>query len=116
MTAQDDGWIQFKCLEVTQPIGTFYVGVMKSSDLVKVAYADVRRIEGERREVETYLGIERPLSRKRVAELKEYVSTLDAAFPSSVIVAVKSVDEQGRANVRYDRGRGLLELRDREDI
>ena len=63
MTIVFDEWIESKCLEVTQPIGTFYVGVFDSRDLVRLSRADVRRIEGEQREVETYLGIERPLNR-----------------------------------------------------
>lgn len=112
MTDQNTGWIQFRCLELTQPIGTFYVGIMNCKDLARLSYTDVRRIgiEGERREVETYLGIERPLSRKRVAELKDYVTTVDATFPSSIIVAVQATDTQ------YDRETSLLSLREGADI
>ena len=51
MDNQNGGWVQLKCLEARQPIGTFYVGVMKSRDLVRISYTDVRRIEGERRDI-----------------------------------------------------------------
>lgn len=80
--------ITIKCLEISQPIGTFYVGVMDFKDLVKISYRDVRRLE--KRDVESYLGIERPLSPKRVEELKQYVDTLDATFPTGVILAISS--------------------------
>lgn len=103
-----NGWIRIKCLEVTQPIGTFYVGVLNSKDLYKVTYTDIRRIEGERRDVETHLGIERPLNRNRVAEIKQYVTTRDATFPSSIIVAVDSI------NVDYEDD--VLLLEDKEDV
>ena len=101
-------WIQMKCLEVKQPIGTFYTTVMKSSDLIKLSWVDVRRIEGEKREVETHLGIERPLNRKRVSEIKQYVTTVDATFPSSVILAVDST------NSEYDEG--VLFLKNDRDV
>jgi DGQHR domain-containing protein len=83
---------------------------MKYLDLLRVSWADVRRIEGERREVETYLGIERPLNPKRVAELKQYVRTVDASFPSSIILAVES------ANTSYDKEAGTISLYDGENV
>lgn len=102
--------ISIPCLEVVQPIGDFYVGVLGFRDLTRITYTDVRRIEAEQREVETYLGIERPLNVKRVAELKQYVQTVDASFPSSVILAVSSEDAE------YDEGERMLHLRDAENV
>ena len=75
---------------IEQPIGEFYVGVMSSKRLQAITWFDVRRIEKER-EVETYLGIQRPLRPKRVKEIAEYVTTIDACFPTSVLIAVPSV-------------------------
>lgn len=90
--------ISFPCIKVSQPIGEFYIAAISSKDLYKVSWADVRRIENERREIETYLGIQRPLNKKRVEELQLYVTTSDACFPTSVILAVPGVcavyDEQ----------------------
>src|SRR4029077_660018 len=87
--------IRCDCIEVVQPIGTFYIGSMDSSDLVKISYADVRRIED--RDLEVLSGIERPHSPKRVAELRRYVTNVDASFPTGIILAVAS--EHGT----YDR-------------
>lgn len=82
--------IKIPCLEITQPIGTFYVGVMNSNDLYKIAYADIRRIE--KRDIEKIVGIERPLSNSRVKEIKQYVTNKDATFPTGVILAIESKD------------------------
>lgn len=87
---QNKEYIEFECLEVTQPIGTFYIGSIDAKDLIDISYADVRRIK--ERDVEKYLGIQRPLSESRVSELKQYVNVVDATFPTSVILAVKSED------------------------
>ena len=40
----DSSVVKVKCLPVTQPIGTFYVGAMSASDLVDISWADIRRI------------------------------------------------------------------------
>jgi len=84
----DQKKIKCDCIEVVQPIGTFYIGSIDSADLVKISYADVRRIED--RDVEVLSGIERPLSAKRVAELRKYVKNIDASFPTGIILAVDS--------------------------
>lgn len=39
--------------------------------------------------IETYLGIQRQLRDDRVEEIKRYVTTIDATFPSAVILAVE---------------------------
>lgn len=103
-----NGFIRFRCMEVVQPIGTFYIGAIESRDLVRISYADVRRME--KRDVEEYLGIERPLSLSRVAELKQYVNTIDASFPTSVILAVSS------EKAEYDSKSGLMTITNEEDV
>jgi DGQHR domain-containing protein len=82
-------YIEVKCLEVNQPIGTFYIGVIGWKDLLLISFADIRRL-GDERTLDNYLGIQRELSPKRVEELKQYVNTVDATFPTSVILAVES--------------------------
>ncbi len=96
--------VAFPCFQVRQPIGVFYVGVIDSQELLELTYSDIRRMRDEPREVETYLGIERPLSTKRVNEIRQYVQTVSAAFPSSIIVAVES--EQAE----FDEETGTLQL------
>lgn len=92
MTQTDNDWIKMKVHHINQPIGRFYFGVINYSDLLKISYSDIRRLDSNRREVEDYLGIERPLNRNRVGELKDYVNTYDATFPSPIILAIPEED------------------------
>lgn len=75
-------------LAVRQPIGEFYIASVNAKDLVEISYSDVRRLAEEQRDVERYLGIQRPVSSKRIKQIKEYVRGNDATFPTAVIVAV----------------------------
>lgn len=72
-------------IEVLQPIGTFYVGVISSDELVKISSADIREMETE---LDSYMGIQRNLSKSRVKDLSSYVNNVDATFPTSIILAV----------------------------
>lgn len=89
--------ITFNYLKVVQPLGEFYIASIDAKRLVEITEFDVRRVLYEERDVERYLGIQRPLSRSRVKEIKSYVQTLDACFPTGVIIAVPlacvSIDE-----------------------
>jgi DGQHR domain-containing protein len=87
----DGKFIEIRCIELKQPIGPFYIGSINADDLVEIAYSDIRRLE-----IEEYLGIQRPLSNKRVDELGNYVNIIDATFPTSIILALSSDD------VEYD--------------
>ncbi len=78
--------ISMPCIRVTQPIGEFFIGAIDAADLVNISFADVRRPDG--RDIERYIGTERDLSEGRVAEIRKYVTNVDACFPTSVILAV----------------------------
>lgn len=96
--------IQFKCLKVKQPIGEFYIGTIGYKDLIDISYADVRRLEKREREIETYIGIQRPLSANRVKQINKYVNLIDATFPTGVILSVSSDD------VDYNSDGGIMTL------
>ncbi|HCE3719083.1 TPA: DGQHR domain-containing protein [Vibrio parahaemolyticus] len=93
-------------LKISQPIGEFYFGKIKSRDLFEIAEADVRRMEGKNREVENYLGIQRPLKKNRVDEIRNYIPTVDATFPNSIIISVDSdnsyFNEEGQLVLEYE--------------
>ena len=80
--------LSFKCLEITQPIGSFYVAGIPAGDVLEIAKADIRRID--ERDIERIVGIQRELVHKRVKEIKQYVNNIDATFPTSIILAVDS--------------------------
>lgn len=75
---------------IRQPIGDIFVARVDATTIQQITYFDVRRTIRDERDVERYLGIQRPLNTKRVEELHKYVGFLDATFPSSIIVAVES--------------------------
>lgn len=109
--------IKINCIEVTQPIETFYVGKIDWQDLLKIAKKDIERIrqEGEGT-IDGYLGIQRELSKNRLAEIAEYVSFNDATFPNSIVISIDSTtynetnDEIEENILSFENG--ILELRD----
>jgi len=93
----------FPVLKARQPIGEFFVGVLDSKRLCQITHFDVRRILHER-ELETYLGIQRPLNEDRVKEIEQYVETVDACFPTAVILSIRG------ACAKYDEAGKILTL------
>ena len=92
--------ISFKALRISQPIGEFFIGVMDAKDLVTISVADVRRLHDN--EFDEYIGIQRRLSPTRTKELKKYVKTEDATFPTAVILAVDA------ENAEFDEATGIM--------
>lgn len=70
-------------IEITQSVGTFYVGKIKSSSLVNISKT-IRRNESN--------GIQRELAQKRVKEIAKYCEDPDAAFPTPIILHIKGED------------------------
>jgi len=104
------GLLEFPCIEVTQPIGTFYIGSLDNNIIQKIAWADVRRIEGDRREVEIISGLQREINKTRVNKIAAYVKTIDATFPTSIILAIKEED------ATFDVERNVMSVRDGVDV
>ena len=75
---------------VSQPVGQFYIGVMRADHLLSITSFDYRRMLYDSGYVD-FLGIQRELNPKRIGEIKKYVGTVDACFPTSIVI---SVDEK----------------------
>lgn len=84
---EQDYRIELPCVRVCQPIGEFFIASIDSAILREITYSDVRKLRGER-EVDEYLGIQREVNSRRVKEIGKYVNTIDACFPTAVILAV----------------------------
>lgn len=95
--------ITFRALPVRQPIGVFFVGVMDARDLVEISVADVRRLHET--EFDEYIGIQRRLDPSRSRDLKKYVHSYDATFPTGIILAVRE------ENALWDEAASSLTLR-----
>ena len=73
---------EIKVIEITQPIGTFYIGKINSNDLIESSYVHRRGDDNK--------GIQRDISIKRVMEIESYCKDPDATFPTPLIVSVDS--------------------------
>ena len=80
----------FPCLKTSQPIGELFLASIPFDVITKIAYFDVRRVLQDERDVEKYLGIQRPLNTRRVSDLEKYVNYYDASFPTAIIVAIEN--------------------------
>ncbi len=80
--------LELSVLKVKQPIGEFFIASISAKDLVEISFSDVRRLASNQRDVEKYLGIQRPVSPKRIKDIKKYIEGSDATFPTAVIIAV----------------------------
>jgi DGQHR domain-containing protein len=107
---EQEKWITIPCIEIRQPIGGFYIAGIPSKDLVHISFADRRRIIEREREIEVVSGIQREISPKRVAELRQYVTTIDACFPTGVIIAISDKDAKFDAEKKMMRIRNLDEV------
>lgn len=90
-------------IKITQPVGTFYVVSMDFRDVLEIAKADVRTLDNDG-SFDNYLGIQRKVSKKRQNEIASYCTTIDATFPTSVILSIQSLDENGldNGNIRFE--------------
>ncbi len=102
---EDQIEFSISCLRVIQPLGEFFIASIPFTRLCEITDFDVRRVVDEERGFETYLGIQRPLNPSRVKEIAHYVNTIDACFPTSVIIAIP-----GQCAI-YDDGSRTLTLR-----
>lgn len=100
--------ISFQALRVRQPIGDFFIGVMDARDLVEISVADVRRLHETK--FDEYIGVQRRLDPVRSKDLKKYVKSYDATFPTSVILAVRE------ENAIWNEDSGQLTLKESEGI
>lgn len=78
--------ISLNIIKVNQPIGTIYVGKISPSLLLEMSTVDRRRIV----EDDEVLGIQRDLKPEKVAQIRSYLSSIDATFPNSIIVNTTS--------------------------
>lgn len=82
--------ISIPVFQISQPIGDFYVGVMRADHLLSICEFDYRRMQYTSGYID-FLGFQRELNKKRIKDIKQYVGTIDACFPTSIVI---SIDEK----------------------
>jgi DGQHR domain-containing protein len=78
----------FKVQEINQKDGSFYSACIPARSLTAITYSDVRRLVDEERDVERYLGVQRPINKARVKKIRDYILSPDPTFPTAIIIAV----------------------------
>ncbi len=94
----------FLVQEVKQKNGAFFSACLPAEILTQITFSDVRRLVDEERDVERYLGVQRPISRDRVKKIRDYILSPDPTFPTAIIVAI---DERC---VRFDPETSMMTL------
>jgi DGQHR domain-containing protein len=79
--------VRIPVFQITQPIGEFFVGVINSVELLRICEFDYRRMQYNNGYME-FLGIQRKVDPKRIAKISDFVGTVDACFPSSIVISV----------------------------
>jgi DGQHR domain-containing protein len=100
--------ISFRVLEIEQPIGVFYVGVMNALDVYTTSFADARQLKD--RDMDLYIGIQRPLNAQRLQEISKYIANVDATFPTGIILSTTST------KISFNRVNMTVEIERRGDI
>ena len=74
---------EIQIIEIEQPIGTFYLGKMKSETIIEHYVVHNRYLDD---------GVQREASNKRINEISNYCKDPDATFPTPIIISIKSSD------------------------
>lgn len=80
---QEDN-IKLTVIKAIQPIGCFYLAKISSQELLGLSAVDRRHITDE----DEVLGVQRPLKKDKIQEIKRYLTTQNATFPNTIIVNV----------------------------
>lgn len=97
-----------KVIEVTQPIGTFYIGSIMSSDLLNIANKNLSRYQN----IES--GLQRDRSPSQLKSIKKYIERPDAAFPNTIIINV-GYDDSNNPNWDFDEKMNVLLIKNERD-
>lgn len=101
-------FIKIPCMELEQPIGKFYSGVINYKDLIRISFADTKNILVH--ELDRYLGIQRRISPNRVAELEKYINLPDSSFSTNIVLSISS------ENALYNPKQKSLKIRDGREV
>lgn len=82
--------VKMNVIRARQPLGDLYIGTMPSKTLWEIAEYDMREIREKTDGIYQATGVQRELSERRVGEIAEYVKTIDATFPTAVVLAVSA--------------------------
>jgi DNA phosphorothioation-associated DGQHR protein 1 len=82
-------------IEVSQPLGVFYVTKLSAKTLLELTFADPLRVTSEAYSDTEYplTGAQREQNRKRLKAIADFINTTEAAFPNSIILGANYTKE-----------------------
>lgn len=84
--------ISLPAIPVSQPLGEYYIAAISRQDLLAISYVDRRELKsGKKTDYDSYTGIQRVLNKDRLPDIEQFVNTIDASFPTSIVL---SIDER----------------------
>jgi DNA phosphorothioation-associated DGQHR protein 1 len=111
MVRTETHFLRVPALEVSQPLGVFYVTKLKARDLLKLTFVDPLHATGEARDDSYPLsGVQRKEKPERLKAIAHFIESADAAFPNSIILGA-NYDKDWQL-VEDDERRWRLELPD----
>ncbi len=105
----------FEVLRVNQPIGEYYVAILPADLLLELSFSKMLTLF-ESTEEGKYLmkGAQRPVDNARTKAIGQYLDTIEAVFPSSIIIAA-NYNEAGEL-VEDDSVRWRVEFEDGQNV
>src|SRR5688572_6075701 len=82
-------------IEVSQPLGVFYITKLSAKTLLEITFADPLRVTSEAYCDTEYplTGAQREQNRKRLKAIADFINTTEAAFPNSIILGANYTKE-----------------------
>lgn len=93
-----------------QPAGTFMLAVMKATDILKISKVDYRKFDTV--SMETSGSVQREPSKKRIRDICDYSETLDAAFPTPILLSVENKSYSFKDNIISIDGEHVADIVD----
>lgn len=78
-------------MEITQPIGTFYLGILPARIVINIS--EIKERKYDKIKLKTFGGVQRSESVRRISEISSYCSDPDGTFPTPIIIAVGKQQE-----------------------
>jgi DGQHR domain-containing protein len=82
--------MNFPTISFEQPAGDFLLSAIPVVELIRISKVDPRKFDNI--SLETVGGIQREPSKRRINDIADYSDTVDAAFPTPVLLAISSDD------------------------
>lgn len=104
-------YISIRIIEVTQNIGSFFIGKMTPKDLHRIANRNLSRLKNFED------GIQRDLQAKKLSEIKSYLHTEKATLPNTIIISIQNniADEENPGYILNVK-EGILKVKIQDDI